>query len=93
MTKSSHLVPYEVEKQTEKYSKIIHLVNKSNNEKRLRSKQGWQDGLWWWSQWWIGLQNQRSNKVHMEKSRSKTNKDGKGSGLFAMEDIEKMNMS
>ncbi len=30
-----------------------------------------------------------STKVHKEKIRSKTTKDRKGSGFFAMEDIEK----
>jgi hypothetical protein len=39
------VIKKEVELQTEKYSKSIHLVNKSNNEKRLQSKQGRQDGL------------------------------------------------
>jgi len=35
------------------------------------------------------LQKQKSTKIHMEKVEVKHTKDGKGSGLFAMEDIEK----
>jgi hypothetical protein len=39
-------------------------------------------------QWQIVLQKQKSTKVPLEKSRSKTYKNGKSSGLFAMEDID-----
>jgi hypothetical protein len=37
----------------------------------------------------LDCKKHKSTKVSMEKSRSKHTKDGKGSGLFAMEDIEK----
>ncbi len=40
-------------------------------------------------QWRIGLQKQKSTKVPMKKVAVRHTKDGKGSGLFAMEDIEK----
>ncbi len=35
------------------------------------------------------MQNQQSKKVPLEKVEVRHTKDGKGSGLFAMEDIDK----
>jgi hypothetical protein len=58
-------------------------------KKGLQSKQRRQDGLWWWLQWRIGLQKQKSTKVHMEKVEVRQTQDGKGSSHFAIEDIEK----
>jgi hypothetical protein len=40
-------------------------------------------------QWWIELQKQKRTKVPLEKVEVSHTKDGKGSGLFAMEDIDK----
>ncbi len=59
----------------------------------MQSKQGQQDGLRWWLQWQIGLQKQKNTKVHREKAEVRITKVGKGRGLFAMEDIEKMHTS
>jgi hypothetical protein len=72
-----------------KWSKSIHSVNKSNNLNGLQSKQGWQDGLWWWLQWQIWLQKQKRTKNLWKKVEVRHTKDGNGSGLFAMEDIGK----
>jgi SET domain-containing protein len=78
-----------VKAQTEKYSKSIHLVNESNNEKNCKANQedkmNCDDDC---NGDWIAKTNE-CKSAHGKKVEVRKTKDGKGSGIFAMEDIEK----
>ncbi len=87
MTKSYLRNKDKVEQQTEKYGKSIHLVNESNNEKDYKAnkddKMDYDDDC----NGRLECKNKSVQNCTWKKVEVIHTKDGKDSGLFAMEDI------